>query len=650
MKAMRKNIAKLTLAAFLSATAIESAQAAGFFESLFGPRKQGTSKRRFVYENDKVRIIRGPRDVEKARAGSNWRKGPKIVRAAKAAPSYADPEPIPGLGMGNPVYIPPKMLVLADPGFAKIDRATVTDTAVLGVLSNVRNNIRVEEQLRQPILKFYKDNGFKPLWTENGKVSERATKLLQFAETTAADGLDPKDYLPSGYDSFDDIASRAETDADRLAAFDVAMTGAALRLATHISGGRFDPNRLSLYNDLPSQRVSPAVALNVLAHSPYADAYVKGLAPTLPVYGQMKAELARLQDGGAVPEATLIPEGQTIRKNGRDPRILLVRDRLNALGFIPADADVVDAENADQLDEALGVSLKKFQASVGLKADGRLGNATIKKLNADSRHSDMERLVYNLERVRWLPRDLSSRYVFVNQPAFEVRVMDQGKQVWRSNVIVGRQMTQTASFYDEMETVVFNPTWGLPQSIIVNEYLRKLIRDPGYFDRIGYKVVNQKGKPVSSRSINWASYSQSNPVGVMQPAGDDNALGELKFLFPNTHSIYMHDTPTKNLFSETVRAYSHGCVRVQDPREFARVLLGWDRSKIDEMTDSPDSQSIALPKKIPIYLTYFTAWPDETGKMRYFNDIYERDAAMQRALRGSAPSATATISGNLVQN
>lgn len=647
---MRKKLVTLTLAAFVSTMAVESAQAAGFFESLFGPRKQSTGKRRFVYENDKVRIIRGNGNTTATPLKPKGGNVANIVRSGKPAPSYADPEPIPGLGMGNPVYTPIKMLVLADPAFTKIDPATAGNGALLAVLSNVRNNIRTEEPLRVAILKFYKENGFKPLWLDNGKISERALKVLDVAKNVDQDGLDPKDYLPAGLTSFDAAEAQVGTDAEKQAAFDVAMTASAVRLAAHLSGGRFDANRLSLYNDLPSQRVSPAVALGVLAHSPFPETYIKGLAPTLPVYGQMKEELARLRSGGDVPEATIIPEGDTIRRNGRDPRILLVRDRLNALGFIPADAETVDTEDADKLDDALMANLKQFQASVGLKADGRLGNGTVKKLNVDSRSSDIQRLVYNLERVRWLPKTLTSHYVFVNQPAFEVRVMDQGKQVWRSNVIVGRQMTQTASFYDEMETVVFNPTWGLPQSIIVNEYLKKLIRDPGYFDRIGYKVVNQKGKPVSSRSVNWAGYSQNNPVGVQQPAGNDNALGELKFLFPNAHSIYMHDTPTKNLFSQTVRAYSHGCVRVQDPREFATVLLGWNRQKVDEMTDSRNSQSVALPKKIPIYLTYFTAWPDETGKIRYYNDIYERDAAMQRAIDGVVNRNTTTITGNIVQN
>jgi L,D-transpeptidase YcbB len=191
----------------------------------------------------------------------------------------------------------------------------------------------------------------------------------------------------------------------------------------------------------------------------------------------------------------------------------------------------------------------------------------------------------------------------------------------------------------------------VPQSIIVNEYLRKLIRDPGYLDRQGFKVVNQKGKVVSSRSVNWAGYDSSNsPVGVQQPPGSGNALGELKFLFPNKYSIYMHDTPTKSLFSQSMRAFSHGCVRVENPREFARVLLGWDRAKIDRTVDSKNSQSVPLPQKIPIHIAYFTAWPDSAGKMQYFNDIYGRDEAMERGLDVLTTQRMAVNARKLVQN
>jgi murein L,D-transpeptidase YcbB/YkuD len=228
--------------------------------------------------------------------------------------------------------------------------------------------------------------------------------------------------------------------------------------------------------------------------------------------------------------------------------------------------------------------------------------------------------------------------------------MDHGNEVWHSNVIVGKPLNQTSAFHDEMETVVFNPSWGVPQSIIVNEYLGKLRRDPGYLDRQGFKVIAPNGKVIRSSSVNWAAYGSRPPFGVQQPPGKGNALGELKFLFPNSHDIYMHDTPTKNLFAEPTRTYSHGCIRVQNPREFAEVILGWDRDKIDRETDSRKSQSVVLSQKIPVHITYFTAWPDSSGKMSYFNDVYERDEAMEKALAVLASAREANSTQKLVQN
>jgi len=185
----------------------------------------------------------------------------------------------------------------------------------------------------------------------------------------------------------------------------------------------------------------------------------------------------------------------------------------------------------------------------------------------------------------------------------------------------------------------------MPQSILINEYLGKLRRDPGYFDRIGYQVVNAKGKKVSSRSISWGSVGANSGIGVVQPAGDGNALGELKFLFPNSHSIYMHDTPNRELFSENRRAFSHGCVRVQNPREFAKVLLGISDEEVESRIAQGNTQNVKLAEKVPVHLTYFTAWPDNDGKIRYFPDIYERDKTLEgaRAITAKAFGNPSTV-------
>jgi L,D-transpeptidase YcbB len=244
---------------------------------------------------------------------------------------------------------------------------------------------------------------------------------------------------------------------------------------------------------------------------------------------------------------------------------------------------------------------------------------------------------------------MGSRYVLVNQAGYRATLTENGEEVWASNIIVGKALTQTHVFSDTFETVVFNPTWGVPASIIQNEYLPKLRANPGYLDKIGFQVVNSKGKRVSSRSVDWYSVSATN-IGIVQPAGDGNALGEVKFLFPNKHSIYMHDTPTRKLFKESKRNFSHGCVRVENPRDFAQVLLGWDRDKIDSSIDGGESSSVKVTTKTNVHLSYFTAWPGENGEIQYYSDAYGRDETLKQARAQVFKQSGGIAGAKLVEN
>ena len=565
---IHKLLLKLSVAAiaasFASQTVLADAsreeKRKGFFESLFGAPKKKKHRRSILpwWKEDG-----GTRSLY----GSDY----------YGDEDYNDPEPIPGKGMGNLLYVPPKLAALSDPSFSKLFAADVQSQAILAELSSQKPVIRVAKEVRQPILDLYRNAAFKPLWLTGNAPSERALTVLAFAAKVSEDGLEPLAYLPTGLSSFSNITEQLSTDPQDLAKFDIAMTAATLKLAREISGGQFEPNSLSRYNDITPERVDAGQALKILAWSPFPEAYLKDLVPKHPSYGLMKAELAKLRASNQKPAYKKIAEGKPVKAGKSDPRISLVRDRMQDLGFLSSEEAYVEPEFAETLDADLSAALKKFQKSVKLRQTGILDLATVKNLNRDTSQRDIQRLVYNMERVRWLPKNLGKRFVLVNQPAFEVQVMDRGDEVWHSNVIVGKPLNQTSAFHDEIETVVFNPSWGVPQSIIVNEYLGKLRRDPGYLDRQGFKVIAPNGKVVRSSSINWAAYGSRPPFGVQQPPGKGNALGELKFLFPNSHDIYMHDTPTKNLFAESTRTFSHGCIRVENPREFAEVLLGWDR-------------------------------------------------------------------------
>jgi len=278
-----------------------------------------------------------------------------------------------------------------------------------------------------------------------------------------------------------------------------------------------------------------------------------------------------------------------------------------------------------------------FQKESGLRPDGVIGPATIRALTGHSNAEKVEKLIVAMEQLRWLPADLGSRYVFINQPAFMSYYINDGRQELAMGVVVGSKAHQTYFFQDQIETVEFNPYWGVPKSIIVNEMLPKLRQDPSYLDRLGYEV-SYSGRKVSSSQIDWTT---THSVDVRQPPGSDNALGELKILFPNAHSIYMHDTPSKSFFKRDMRALSHGCVRLSEPRRMAAAVMGTSVEEIGKQIASGQNRAVQVPQKIPVYVSYFTAWPNKDGVVEYFDDVYGRDDFTRKAFAVTTQSRSA---------
>jgi len=538
--------------------------------------------------------------------------------------------------------------------------------AVFDEMAGRSSGVRVTEPQSKAIVAFYAARNFAPIWVSDDASRERSRRALDALSRAGAEGLDPAEYLPPALGSFSDSLPDGG-DAEAAARFELGLTAMALRYAMHASGGRIVPNRLSGYHDLNPPTVKPAKALGELAASPSPEAYLASLHPTHPAYALLKAELARLE-----PEQeqtfVAIAEGPALRPGAQDERIPSIRARLAQLGLLspsadpikvsslagsvvhPADgehpafgsAEVAGAMNGEPgqvdsgslgYDAELEQAVRAFQDRSDLQPDGIIGARTIAALNANSDGQRRRRVLSSLERLRWLPRELGAKHVLVNQASFTAAVVEGGRQVWETKVIVGRPNTQTSTFSDEIETVVLNPYWGVPGSIIIHEMLPRLKRDPGYLDREGYEVVDSGGDVVSSSAVDWWSLSPERiTVGVRQPPGPQNALGEIKFLFPNKHSIYMHDTPTKPLFAKSMRAYSHGCVRVQNPRHFAELLLGWDQARLDAELASGRDQTVPLDRKVPVHLAYFTAWPDANGRIAYHQDVYSRDERLELAL------------------
>ncbi|MGH6874096.1 MAG: L,D-transpeptidase family protein, partial [Aestuariivirgaceae bacterium] len=477
-------------------------------------------------------------------------------------------------------YQPVKLVSLSNPKLEAPKPSQVLASTILDELRQPETPIRVTPQQRDAIINFYRLNTFTPLWVTSEGLNEKAKRVLGLLARAEEEGLTASDYLPPTLGSFQDSASTIRGDVTHLARLDIALTAMALRYAEHLHSGRIIPKRLSGYYDLEPDQLDLGHTLYELSYRIVPDLYLNSLVPSHPAYAAMKATLAELRKEGRSNEPAAITAGKRVKPGERDARVIGVRARMVEAGLLSDDGalawmlghagDEPDLRAYEEvLDNALSKALKRFQAKNKIKQTGWIDKATVEALNAKPAQNNIQKLAMNMERVRWLPRDIGQRYILVNQAAFELRLMEQNKIAWSTKVIVGKPETQTFVFSDEMETVVINPYWGVPQSIIRYEMMPYLARDRGYLDREGFEVVNARGKVVSSRSVNWWAYGSKIPYGVRQPPGDDNALGRIKFLFPNAHDIYMHDTPTKKLFAEDVRAFSHGCVRVENPRELA---------------------------------------------------------------------------------
>lgn len=484
------------------------------------------------------------------------------------------------------------------------------------------------------------------IWVTDDKPNDRSRAALAAMATADTFGLSAADYFVAvPEDDFD--ASDMDARKREMIQFEMNMSAAALNYVLDATRGRIDPNRLSGYHDFKRKDVDLAAALGNLEVSADAGAYLLGSNPDNRQFKMLMEELATLREVDAddhieIVEGTFLKVGHSspelenivaaIRKRGSDE--LLVNHGITLFDY--------DASGGELYTPELVLLVKDFQKEKGLSADGIIGKNTISKLTGMSNQSKIDKLVLAMERLRWLPRDLGSRHVFVNQPAFRATYVNNDRDAISMRVVVGTSSNQTSFFQDEIETIEYNPYWGVPRSIIVNEMLPKLRQDPSYLDRLGYEVTDRRGRRISSRNVNWyAVGSNTVPVDVRQPPGRKNALGELKILFPNKHAIYMHDTPAKNLFERDSRAFSHGCIRLQDPRGMAAAVLGKSRDHIAQQIAQGHNLAEPVAGKIPVYVSYFTAWPNEDGTVGYYVDMYGRDKHLDKAIESTRQSREA---------
>ncbi|MDG4854029.1 MULTISPECIES: murein L,D-transpeptidase [unclassified Mesorhizobium] len=528
-----------------------------------------------------------------------------------------------------------KSLLPAPPPATAQDAAfvpSVTGSAFRDALAGLSDyELFAEPDIAKALIAYYSANpDF--IWVTGDAPNSRAQDAVRVLGGAASYGLTPADYsvdVPAAATN----AALPEARTKELVRFEMALSARVLRYAHDAQSGRVDPNRMTGYYDFPAKPLDLEGVLKTVAHTQEVRTYLESRHPQNPEYQALRVELESLQ---ASEENEIVVDPKLLLKPGESspelPKLLtlIARNLDDEMGGDFGET-LARLGKSELYGPDLVPVIKAVQKRAGMKGDGVIGPRTVASLAGTSKADKVEKVMAALEELRWLPSDLGSPRVFINQPAFTASYIDNGEEKLKTRVVIGKVTNQTAFFYNQIKQVDFHPYWGVPQSIIVNEMLPRLRSDPGYLDRAGYEVTDSSGRRVPSAAVDWGAYGAKIPFSVRQQPSEANALGELKILFPNKHAIYMHDTPQKSFFGRDMRALSHGCIRLQDPRGMAAAVLGTSVDDIAEKLKHGHSTE-NVTRVIPVYVAYFTAWPDMSGKVEYFDDVYDRDSKLMQAL------------------
>jgi murein L,D-transpeptidase YcbB/YkuD len=461
------------------------------------------------------------------------------------------------------------------------------------------------------------------------------------------EGLSPADYHVEALGTA--LAElRTEEDPNRrqvlLVELEIQATEAFLLYGMHLLTGRVDPEELTPSWNIQPRRADLVAVLDAIATGQQRVHHaLDTLRPDDQGYDALVEALRTYrgyaEEGGWGP----IAPGPRLEQGDEHARVAQLRARLAI-----TDAPVSDTTNPDSTDayfsEGLHEAVVAFQVRHGLTPDGVVGPATLRALNI-SAEARAEQVRVNLERWRWLPTNLGARHVRVNIAAFELEVIEDAERVLDMRVVVGRPYRQTPIFSDAISYLVLNPYWHVPHSIATRDKLPEFQRDPSLVARQGFQVFDSwsaHAQPLDPLAINWDELSEHTfPYRLRQNPGPANALGRVKFMFPNPHNVYLHDTPTRSTFTQAERGFSSGCIRLEHAMELAAYLLsdvpGWDRARIDRSAQGTKETAVVLPERVPVHLLYSTAWAGTNGAVHFRNDVYDRDEAVRRALDSELP-------------
>lgn len=504
-----------------------------------------------------------------------------------------------------------------------LNRTTRAAILLVGLVVPVPNGVSAAASEQEAVEAFYAERESETVWTEESGASvlnPMGEIVVQVMAQADRDGLEVDAY-------------RVDLSSDNRATLDRSITRTLVRYLTDLQAGRVEPRKADPDLFVYARDVDALAALNSIAESETPKRALLEMAPSNPVYRRLRRLLAEYrtleQDGGW----GTVPDGPSLKPGMQDLRIEAVRARLR----VSSDLTIPSDDNA-LYGPSLEIAVRSFQQRHGLEPDGAIGAKTVAAMNV-SVGDRIRQIKINLERFRWMPDDFGDDHVFVNMAGFELDYIRRGSIAYRMRVVVGRQYRETPVFSDRIRYLEVNPTWTVPPKIASNDLLPKIIADPSYLTAGGYEVLSgwDAGASVLNPSqIDWAQYNGGRfPYKLRQAPGKANALGRVKFMFPNPFDIYLHDTPARELFRRTVRTFSSGCIRLERPIELAEFLLaadGQDPNDLTAILASGKTTRLNLATPVPVHLTYLTAWIGEGGTIEFRDDVYGRDALLAQAL------------------
>lgn len=493
------------------------------------------------------------------------------------------------------------------------------------------------------LIQFYSRRNFQPAWISDTGLQKTGESLLSAIHDADREGLNPKDYhvqlLDTMLHKFSmDLKTKVPVQIEHLMNLEILLTDAFLLYGNHLLSGRVNPETI----DPEWLTVRPEADMIAILNEALSTKHIRqtlvSLLPDIPCYAQLRQEMALYKSIALKGGWSIVPFGESMKKGDRGLRVAALSARLIA------SEDLKERSLAARsvFDDTLELAVKKFQKRHGLRPDGEIGKGTIAALNIPALNY-FRRIAVNMERWRWLNRNLGERYIMVNIAAFTLDVFENNKIVLSIPVVVGKDYRQTPVFSAKMSYLVLNPYWNVPETIAKEDILTAVKKDPGYLVKRNIVVLPnwRDTTRIDPFEVDWASFTKENlPYRFRQAPGRKNALGRIKFMFPNEYDIYIHDTPSKADFRRIQRAFSSGCIRVENPVELATYLLqgnsNWEQETISEALDSLEDFVIRLPEPIPVHIFYCTAWVDEDGKVNFREDIYDRDEPVLKALRAEA--------------